>query len=131
MRATDWGVPRAKMIRLGLLLAAGLILICLSITFAIDYFSKGIPFIILMIILALLGVVSVLFTLKALARSILSALNHYKLNSLNPEGLSSLLNEKRISVKGPKIVAIGGGTGLSTMLRGLKQYTSNLTALVQ
>jgi len=31
---------------------------------------------------------------------------------------------------GPKIVAIGGGTGLSTMLRGLKSYTKNLTAIV-
>ena len=32
--------------------------------------------------------------------------------------------------RGPKIVAIGGGTGLSTMLRGLKKYTQNLTAVV-
>lgn len=32
--------------------------------------------------------------------------------------------------KGPKIVTIGGGTGLSTMLRGLKHYTKNLTAIV-
>lgn len=32
--------------------------------------------------------------------------------------------------RGPKIVAIGGGTGLSTMLRGLKKYTKNLTAIV-
>ncbi len=31
---------------------------------------------------------------------------------------------------GPNIVAIGGGTGLSTMLRGLKKYTKNLTAIV-
>ena len=31
---------------------------------------------------------------------------------------------------GPKIAAIGGGTGLSTMLRGLKRYTRNLTAIV-
>ena len=30
----------------------------------------------------------------------------------------------------PNIVAIGGGTGLSTMLRGLKSYTENLTAVV-
>lgn len=29
-----------------------------------------------------------------------------------------------------KIVALGGGTGLSTMLRGLKKYTNNLTAVV-
>ncbi len=32
--------------------------------------------------------------------------------------------------RGPKIVAVGGGTGLSTMLRGLKKYTRNLTAIV-
>jgi uncharacterized cofD-like protein len=33
-------------------------------------------------------------------------------------------------MKGPKVVAIGGGTGLSTMLRGLKTFTSNITAVV-
>jgi uncharacterized cofD-like protein len=32
--------------------------------------------------------------------------------------------------RGPKIVAIGGGTGLSTLLRGLKTHTGNLTAIV-
>lgn len=30
----------------------------------------------------------------------------------------------------PKVLAIGGGTGLSTMLRGLKKYTENITAVV-
>lgn len=37
---------------------------------------------------------------------------------------------KKLLAKGPKIVVIGGGTGLSTMLRGLKAYSSNLTAIV-
>ncbi len=32
--------------------------------------------------------------------------------------------------KGPKIVAIGGGTGLSTLLRGIKDITCNITAIV-
>lgn len=32
--------------------------------------------------------------------------------------------------KGLKIVALGGGTGLSTLLMGLKEYTSNITAIV-
>jgi uncharacterized cofD-like protein len=32
--------------------------------------------------------------------------------------------------RGPRIVALGGGTGLSTLLRGLKQYSSNITAVV-
>ena len=32
--------------------------------------------------------------------------------------------------RGPRIVAIGGGTGLSTLLRGLKMYTRHITAIV-
>jgi uncharacterized cofD-like protein len=32
--------------------------------------------------------------------------------------------------RGPRIVAIGGGTGMSTLLRGLKEYTANLAAIV-
>ncbi|HPW64945.1 MAG TPA: YvcK family protein, partial [Candidatus Omnitrophota bacterium] len=33
-------------------------------------------------------------------------------------------------LRGPRVVAIGGGTGLSTMLSGIKQFTSNITAIV-
>jgi len=36
----------------------------------------------------------------------------------------------RLRGRGPRIVAIGGGTGLSTLLRGLKTYTSNLSVIV-
>ncbi len=32
--------------------------------------------------------------------------------------------------RGPNIIAIGGGTGLSTLLKGLKRYSSNITAIV-
>ena len=32
--------------------------------------------------------------------------------------------------RGPKIVVVGGGTGLSTLLRGLKVYSANITAIV-
>jgi uncharacterized cofD-like protein len=32
--------------------------------------------------------------------------------------------------RGPRMVAIGGGTGMSTLLRGLKEYTANLAAIV-
>ena len=36
----------------------------------------------------------------------------------------------RLLGRGPHIVVIGGGTGLSVLLRGLKEYTSNITAVV-
>jgi uncharacterized cofD-like protein len=52
---------------------------------------------------------------------------------LRPDGGQNLLdmlwNNRRLN-RGPKIVAIGGGTGLSTLLRGLKLYSANLTAIV-
>ena len=44
--------------------------------------------------------------------------------------MSDDIHQLRNRETGPNIVVIGGGTGLSTMLRGLKQYTKNLTAIV-
>ncbi|MBV8371701.1 MAG: YvcK family protein [Candidatus Eremiobacteraeota bacterium] len=46
-----------------------------------------------------------------------------------PESLRATLAGMRLQ-QGYKIVAIGGGTGLSTLLRGLKRRTTNLTAVV-
>ena len=46
------------------------------------------------------------------------------------EPLVDLVWRKRLLARGPRIVAIGGGTGLSTLLRGLKERTANLTAIV-
>ena len=40
------------------------------------------------------------------------------------------LTQHRRRERGPRIVVIGGGNGLSTLLRGLKEYTNNLTAIV-
>lgn len=47
-----------------------------------------------------------------------------------PEPLLELIYQKRSLARGPRVVAIGGGTGLSTLLRGLKETTSNITAVV-
>ena len=41
-----------------------------------------------------------------------------------------VIYQKRFLARGPRVVALGGGTGLSTLLRGLKEHTSNLTAVV-
>ena len=46
------------------------------------------------------------------------------------ESLVDLLHRHRMSGRGPRIVCLGGGTGLSVLLRGLKEYTDNLTAIV-
>jgi uncharacterized cofD-like protein len=41
-----------------------------------------------------------------------------------------VIYQKRFLARGPRIAVLGGGTGLSTLLRGLKQHTSNITAVV-
>ena len=44
--------------------------------------------------------------------------------------LVEVIYQKRFLARGPRIVVLGGGTGLSTLLRGLKEHTSNITAVV-
>lgn len=46
------------------------------------------------------------------------------------EELKKLVTKNPIYEKGPKIVVIGGGNGINNILKGLKNYTSNLTAIV-
>lgn len=48
----------------------------------------------------------------------------------NDININSLIFNKNVYEKGPKVVVIGGGTGLNTILRGIKKYTNNITALV-
>jgi uncharacterized cofD-like protein len=72
-----------------------------------------------------LGLFSVTASLVIVNRSIVAV--------VAPDDMATLpevIRRKRMLSQGAKIVVIGGGTGLSTLLRGLKQYSSNLTAVV-
>ena len=53
-----------------------------------------------------------------------------RLDSDNKVNVNSLIFNKKVYDKGPKIVVIGGGSGLNTTLEGLKKHTSNITAVV-
>ncbi len=62
-------------------------------------------------------------------------LNHSIVSAVMPsrngnESIVNLIYNQRALRRGPKIVAIGGGTGLASLLRGLKEHTTNLTAVV-
>jgi uncharacterized cofD-like protein len=73
------------------------------------------------------AVALVIFSIIKLNQSLLAVLAP---NRDNSESLVNTIYARRFLGRGPKIVAIGGGTGLSTLLRGLKEYTTNLTAIV-
>ena len=73
----------------------------------------------------LLGLLSLYFGSKYMNVSILDAISPRDRDFI----LESLYKRRRLN-RGPKIVVIGGGTGLSTILKGLKSITNNLTAVV-
>ncbi|MFQ5612367.1 MAG: uridine diphosphate-N-acetylglucosamine-binding protein YvcK [Anaerolineae bacterium] len=63
-------------------------------------------------------------------------LNHTLLQAYTPGGqvdpaeVAERVYRSRRRRRGPRLVAIGGGTGLSALLRGVKHYTDNITAIV-
>jgi uncharacterized cofD-like protein len=72
------------------------------------------------------GLVILILGIKRLLSSLINAfLPATKQNDL----VDILFHRKQLS-RGPKIVAVGGGTGLAMLLSGLKEYSSNITAIV-
>lgn len=72
-----------------------------------------------------LGLGSMLFATRQIIRSVIGA--------LIPDGSEKFIDRifaQRRLKRGPNIVVIGGGTGLSVLLRGIKSVTSNVTAIV-
>jgi uncharacterized cofD-like protein len=73
----------------------------------------------------LLGTFFICFGIRQTINSLLSVFMPRPTPSL-----VDLVYSKRQLGRGPKIVAFGGGTGLSTLLRGLKEFSGNVTAVV-
>ncbi|MEG1870506.1 MAG: YvcK family protein [Peptostreptococcaceae bacterium] len=83
------------------------------------------------IFLSMLGIVIIIISISEGLKSMLRLINSDKINiTINDKHVEELIDDERLLVTGPKIVVVGGGTGLSTMLRGLKNYTNNITAIV-
>lgn len=76
-------------------------------------------------VLLLLGAYAAYFGTKRLLRKIIDVVSPAPV-----VGVVDTYRRRQELARGPKIVALGGGTGLSTLLRGLKQHSSNITAIV-
>ena len=85
----------------------------------LPWYSEG-------ILLLIGGVAVILLAIYGLYRSIGPLL----LPSASIDSLANTIYTRRSRGRGPRIVVIGGGTGLSVLLRGLKEYTDNLSAIV-
>jgi len=79
-------------------------------------------------LIIILGILCVIIAVKRILKSFVTVLVPRTVGNENK--LVEKVYERRILDKGSKIVVVGGGTGLSTLLTGLKQKTSNITAIV-
>ena len=72
------------------------------------------------------GIIILILGIKRMMRSFITA---FAPSSRGTELVDLLYQKKHLS-RGPRIVAVGGGTGLSVLLSGLKSYSSNISAIV-
>ena len=76
-------------------------------------------------LIVLLGTGIVAVSIRKIVKSVVTVLLPQRENEL-----VNIMYQRRYLERGPRIVAIGGGSGLSVLLHGLKEITSNLTAVV-
>jgi uncharacterized cofD-like protein len=76
-------------------------------------------------VLVAFSIWGVIFALRRLTDSLVTMLTPHR-----GENLAGVVLKRARINRGPKVVAIGGGTGLPNLLSGLKNFSSNLTAIV-
>lgn len=145
MHLLKWLYPGMKFKRWLLLFAAGVMIVSLGIAVVFNYkyidhieeaifravylWSGGYDYkytAIAGLAMVVAGGSIMLVAAKFIIKSVITVL----LPSNPSEKLVDLIYEKRMLGKGPAITVVGGGHGLSVLLRGIKQATSNVTAVV-
>jgi uncharacterized cofD-like protein len=135
-----WLTPGLEIKRWLLLLMAAEVVLVLGVAYALKEFYKAatlpyefyyitlqfLPYWARAIIFGVLGVGLLVFSYLKLTQSLLGPF----LPGVNAGSVVEVIHAFRLRGRGPRIVAIGGGTGLSSLLRGLKTYTSNLSVIV-
>ncbi len=133
-----WMYPGMRVKRWLVLLTFGIVLISLGLAYFsvsiyhIEHYPAIVYYLTLQflnhatrgVLFAVIGIASIAIAVVQLNRSLISA--------VLPTGdrLVDLVYRRRQLGRGPRIVCIGGGHGLSNLLRGLKGYTGNLAAIV-
>lgn len=83
------------------------------------------------ILFLIAGIFLIGFSMKMAFQNVVRVAKKKNVNEkISRSQIDNILHKERVQLRGPKIVVVGGGTGLSVLLRGLKEYTSNLTAIV-
>lgn len=130
-----WFKSGTKMKRWMLVILLGIICCCYGVSEIIVAQSLAILEVIKIAVLFIIGFVLIVVGLVYSQKRVLELLIEETDSRIEQKdkdvNVNSLIFNKKIYNEGPKIVAIGGGAGLNTVLRGLKRYTNNITAIVE
>ena len=128
-----WFNSSSKMKRWMLLIVIGIILSCYGIAEILVLKEMSFMEVGKIIVVFIVGFLSIVIGLVGLNKRTLEVLVESTDNRMENKknvNVKSLIFNKTVYDQGPNIVVIGGGTGLNTVLSGLKKYTNNLTAIV-
>ena len=129
----EWFKASNKMKRWMFLIVVGILLTCYGLSEVLVTKEMSFQELAKVIIVFVIGFVAIVLGLIFLNKRTLEVLiesTDERMENRNNVNVNSLIFNKTVYDKGPNIVVIGGGTGLNTVLSGLKKYTSNLTAIV-
>ncbi len=128
-----WFKNSSKMKRWMFIIVIGILLACYGIAEILvlkEISFKEVGKIIVIFIVGFLAIITGLVGLNKRTLEVLVESTDDRMENKKNVNVKSLIFNKTIYNQGPNIVVIGGGTGLNTVLTGLKKYTNNLTAIV-
>ena len=125
-----WFTSKAKMKRWMLLILVGVVLVGYGISNLLYFNTLGIKEILKIVVSFVLGFTAIVIGFVYMQKRTLELLIEESDTRKETQNINKLIFNKKIYNQGPKIVVIGGGSGLNTVLRGLKNYTDNITAIV-
>lgn len=131
----EWFKASTKVKRWILLILVGIVLTCYGIakilvSEEITFFELG-KTVVIFVIGFIAIVVGIVYIQKRSLEIIIEANNTSTDKGKKAQhNIKSLIFNKRVYEEGPKIVVIGGGQGLNTVIEGFKKYTNNITAIV-
>lgn len=129
----QWFKSSSKMKRWMFIILLGILLVCYGIAEILVLKEMSFMELAKIVITFVIGFLSIIIGLVYLNKRTLEVLiesTDDRMNDKKNINAKSLIFNKKVYNQGPNIVVIGGGTGLNTVLSGLKKYTNNLTAIV-
>src|SRR3989338_9335313 len=123
MKILKWLIPGMGVKRWAFLVILSVVLI--SMGTVIMVISKDASNRAAVSIVILFGIIGLFLGIKNIIKSVVTVFLPQR-----EEELVDIVYQKRYLERGSNVVTIGGGTGLSVLLNGLKNYSSNITAIV-